>query len=159
RGGGLGVGGREATPGKAGLAAAGGAAAEVVAGDPQPGAGEQHVARPVPARPAVRAGGAWGVADQRPARRSRRQARQAGGRYCARAGLVALVLVVEPAVVAADIHRAGVGDRGVQRVTAVVSDPVGENPALRRRERRRRVAQADPRERTGPEDGLYTGVS
>src|SRR5215471_15398250 len=102
---------QEAQAGEAGLAAAGGPAAEVIAGDPQPRAGDQHVVRPVPARPGVQPGGAGGVLDQRPARRAGVQARQAGRRYRPGAGLVALELVVEPAVVAGHVDGIGVGRR------------------------------------------------
>ncbi len=73
---------------------------EVVAGDPQPpAAGEQHVVRSVPARPAVQPGGAGRVEDQRPAGRPGVRPGQARCRYRAGARLVAAVLVVEPPVV------------------------------------------------------------
>src|SRR5215469_1185339 len=89
---------QEADPRVTRDAAAGGVPAEVVAGDPQAGVGEQHVIRAVPAGPAVQARLARGVQDQRAAGRSRGQPGQAGSRYRAWTFGVAGVLVVEPSV-------------------------------------------------------------
>src|SRR5215468_1901639 len=69
---------KEADPGETRDTSALDSPAEVVAGDPQPGTGEQHVVGPVPARPGVQPGRAGRVADQRAARGSGRQAGQAG---------------------------------------------------------------------------------
>src|SRR5215831_289136 len=88
--------GQEAQTGEPGLATAGRAATEVVAGDPQPVTVEQHVVGTVPARPAVQTRGAGRVEDQRPTGRPGGEPGQARVRYRAATGLVAGVLVVEP---------------------------------------------------------------
>src|SRR5262249_12965121 len=89
----LGV-GQGAYAGRTRDAAALGVTAEVVAGDPQPRIGEQHVVCAVPSGPAVQPL-AGGVQDQRSARRAGGQAGQAGSGDRARALRVAAVLVVE----------------------------------------------------------------
>src|SRR5919107_1169086 len=97
------------------LPAALGGAVLVVAGDPQAVEGEHEVVGADAPRPG-------GVPAGRPARR-RADAADAGAGDRAGAGNVAPVLVVEPALMAADVDGAGVGDDAEQRVAAGVVDP------------------------------------
>src|SRR5690242_7877069 len=105
--------GQEAEAGQAAHPAADIAAALVVAGDPYSGRGLVDLVRPEAAVAAVPACGAGGIGEQLPAQR---EAAEPRCRDRARPGLVAGVGVVRPALVAADVDRAGVGGDRVQRV-------------------------------------------
>ena len=78
-------------------AAAVGVAGEVVAGEPQAGAGQQHVVHPVPPRPAVPPGGALGVEQERPTGGARGEAAQTGRVEIAGAGVPRKRLMTGPA--------------------------------------------------------------